>query len=59
MVIVWWLLTLFLVVTPALTPVLAQDGVGHGGGGHGGSDGESELHVDGWLVVSLVVSLSD
>lgn len=48
----WWSLTLLLVVTPALAPVLAKDGVGHGGGSHGGSDGgESELHVVGWLVV--------
>lgn len=45
-----WSLTLLLVVTPALAPVLAKDGVGHGGGSHGGSDGgESELHVVGWL----------
>lgn len=47
-------LTLCLVVTPTLAPVLAQDGVGHGGGGHGGSDGESELHVEGWLFGCLV-----
>jgi len=45
----YWL-TLGLVVAPSLTPVLAQDRVGHGGGGHGGSDGESELHGDGGLV---------
>jgi hypothetical protein len=53
MVTIWCCLTLLLVVTPALAPVLAPDGVGHGGGGHRGSDGESELHVDDWLVGRL------
>lgn len=41
----------FLLVAPLQTPVVAEDGRGHGGGSHGGCDGEGELHCCGRLLV--------